>query len=387
MMKALVLNNCGIESFVISELCSLLSITEKELNATPYSGAVVFEHESFEQLFTYCYLGQSPSKVLSLVGSFSLTDFKLDDLLEQIKKLDFVFWLDSSTSLAVRTDLEPKDSSRRETEAEIGAVIVKVTHCKVNLSKPDVLIYVTSRDGTVFVAVDLCEADLAKRDYRIFTGRVNIKAPVAAFACYKAQINEGEIVIDPFCKNGTVVLECAHSLLHRSVHFFHKDKFLFTRMPKFSTLDFDEFLDGLDEKQLKKIPHELYAIDANFRHISAIKKNAKIAGVDKMISYSRTSPDWIDTKFDKEQVHHIICFVPQFSKTFAVKEIEKHLQELFYQASFVLAPSGNVVCISRETKVLGEYAEKYKFSKSFEQEIKQGDVSFFVAVFVKNSSD
>jgi len=143
----------------------------------------------------------------------------------------------------------------------------------------------------------------------------------------------------------------------------------------------------LFEKKLEKIPNQIYAIDANFRHISAIKKNAKIAGVDKMISYSRTAPDWIDTKFEKEQIHHIISFVPQFSKSFSQKEIEKQLQELFYQSSFVLHPTGNIVCISRETKVLGEYAEKYKFSKTFEQEVKQGNESFFVVKFEKKSSD
>lgn len=381
MTKALILNNCGLESFVSSELAQILLRKPNDLNATTFNGAVLFESKAHEELFKFCYLSQSATKVMSLIGMFVSSKDTLDSLLEQISSMDFSAWLSSSRTLAVRTDFEPLNSSRQEFESEIGSTIIKQTSCKVNLSSPDVLIYVCKRDTTVFVGVDFSGADLAKRDYRIFTGRQNIKSPVAAFACHKAGIKKGEVIVDPFCKNGTVVIECTHMLLGRSVHLFAKDKFQCTKMPEFSKISFDEFFEDIDKKQLAELPATLYAVDGDFRHISSSKKNAKIAGVEKMISFSRTTPDWIDTKFEKGEVDHIITYVPQFSKTFSQKEIEKKLEELFYQANFVVSKKGSVVCISSETKILEACAEKHKFRKTFEQLVLQGQESFFVAVF------
>jgi len=375
-MKILILCNSGIEEFVAHECSLFFADSSVEI----LKGGVIVDAPSFEDVAGFCYQSQGASCVLALLGSFDCSTLSVENLTQGMSTVDCSDWLSPERSVAVRTNIDPTSSSRQHLEAELGAVVIKNTSCSVNLSSPDALVFVTALGSQIYAGVDLT-GDLSKRDYRIFSCRETIKGPIAAALGWKAGVGPGQQVIDMFCRDGIIVIELICRLLGKSVHYYRKDKFLFCSMPHFSSVDFDEIFAKVDEHILTDAPAIVIALDEDFKHISSTKKNAKIAGVEKFLQFSRTEPDWIDTKFTKKSIQHIITYVPQFRKMIDSKKIEKKLRELFYQAGYVLADNGKVCCISKETDRVTTYAEQYQFKKVTEHAVMQGKENFFVVVY------
>ncbi len=106
--------------------------------------------------------------------------------------------------------------------------------------------------------------------------------------------------------------------------------------------------------------------------LAAAKKNAKIAGVDKLIKFSRTEVSWLDLRFEENTVVAILTQVPTPGKSIARKEIEEMLAELFYQAAYVLEKKGAVVLICPDSAIAKKGAEKHGFTLERELNIYQG---------------
>ncbi len=378
-MKALLLCNNGVEDLALWELSTYLKINSCER----LSGGVAFECASFEQLFELCYRSQSANKILSLVGSFDCVKLKQDDILKGIQGMDFSQWLNSERTLAVRSDIEPINSTSREIEAEAGAIIIEKTSCKVNLSKPQVLVYVTRLENRCFVGVDIAGEDLSKREYRIFSGREAIKAALGAYAFWKSQASKGQTVLDPFCRDGTMTIEGAHLAIHRAVRFHSKEKFLFRRMPAFLGIDFDKFFATIDKQALGEAPYTIIALDEQFQHVSSAKKNAKIAGVEKMLKFSRREAEWLDIKFKEGEVDHIVTFVPQASRSISLIMLDKIIKEFFFQAAYILSKRGTLTLLTKDPAALEAAAAYFKFNKAYTQTIAQGAETYFVVGYAR----
>ena len=76
-----------------------------------------------------------------------------------------------------------------------------------------------------------------------------------------------------------------------SVNNFSKDKLAFM---KFIDVEISQY-----DKPIE-LRGQIISTDAHFAHISAAKKNAKIAGVVKQIQFSRKELEWLDTKLGKK---------------------------------------------------------------------------------------
>jgi ubiquinone/menaquinone biosynthesis C-methylase UbiE len=129
------------------------------------------------------------------------------------------------------------------------------------------------------------------------------------------------------------------------------------------------------EKEDKKINPEKLAINGahnDLRHISAGKKNAKIAGVEKMISFTRVEPSWFDLKFqDKDTI------LIHFTKHEATKA-----DEIFRQAYDVLTPKGTLGIISLAGE-LEQTAKKHKFKIKHERILERGANKLHLLFFTK----
>jgi 23S rRNA G2445 N2-methylase RlmL len=106
--------------------------------------------------------------------------------------------------------------------------------------------------------------------------------------------------------------------------------------------DTDKLFSKIDAEILKETL-KIYCFDKEFRYLNSAKKNAKIAGVDKDINFSRSDVEWMDTKLDKESVDKIITQPPQPTKNLDIKKLTKIYDEFFYQAEFVLKKKGRII--------------------------------------------
>ena len=90
------------------------------------------------------------------------------------------------------------------------------------------------------------------------------------------------------------------------------------------------------------------------QNLKSAEKNAKVAGVNKLIDFSRMDVSWLDTKFSKGEVDIVVSQLPSPSKSFAEERVEKLLKELFYQLEYILSRKGTCVFLTRAPEACKE---------------------------------
>jgi 23S rRNA G2445 N2-methylase RlmL len=328
-------------------------------------------------------MGQSLVKVMKILHEFD-TDSSLDDdrLVEEVKKAELADYIKDERSFAARKHVvEGSGFENLDIEASVGEGIlysdVLAHKPKVNLGDPDVTIIALLDKDKGYLCVDFSGADLSKRDYRVFTHPSSLKAAVGYAMVKIAVVEEGNAILDPFCGSGTIVMEAAHYLSRKSIHFYNKEKFAFVKF-----IDYD--LERDDKDAMKKIDAKLYAFDNQMRHIKAAEKNAKISGVNTMIGFSRTEVDWLDTKFGEKSVDKILANPPQVSKIVREKDLAALFDEFFYQADYVLKDDGVIVLVStggRNNYLYESSSEKKGFVKADEIVVRHGKQDEHLLVF------
>lgn len=341
-----------------------------------------------EEICKICYLSQSFTKIIAIIGKININAFDETKIADMIKSCSIKKWLKKDRSFAARAIvLKDCNEERTEIEALIGENIIANTKenqgftPKVNLNNPDITFLGMLDKNTFYFCVDFSGTDISKRDYRIFTHPTALKAGVAYAMLKIADIKENEIIIDPMCGCGTIAIEAAQFLSKKSIHFFAKDKFAFLRFREF---DFEKE----DAKIIEKLNGKIHAFDNQMRHIKAAEKNAKIAAVNSLINFSRTDIEWLDTKFKEHSIDKIISYPPQISKLIPAKELEKLFKELFYQANYILNPKGRIILISTEGRIndlLEKAAEMHNFKLLSKKEITHGQQKEVIIAFVRKS--
>jgi 23S rRNA (guanine2445-N2)-methyltransferase / 23S rRNA (guanine2069-N7)-methyltransferase len=90
----------------------------------------------------------------------------------------------------------------------------------VDLKQPDVRVAARLAKGQVTIAIDLSGESLHRRGYRLEGGLAPLKENIAAAALWGAQwpsrSRAGEVLIDPMCGSGTLLLEAALMALDRA---------------------------------------------------------------------------------------------------------------------------------------------------------------------------
>lgn len=227
-----------------------------------------------EQTIKLCYLAQIPSRIM-------LID-------------DFTKWINKDTTFAVR-------GSDMEENKDVGAEIVELTKAPVDLKNPKVTIY----NKNSVKGIDLT-GDISKREYRVFTHRHTLKGTTASTLLRYANFTGEETILDPFAKDGTIILEAAHQSTKKSVRSFDHEAMPITDLFE---VDWDEYIDAHEEKECAK----LYSVSHDLRDVHAMKKNAKIAGLNKDITFSRQDIGWLDLKFEDMGIDMIISHLPKLS--------------------------------------------------------------------------
>lgn len=284
-MRVLAIVPKGGEEAAISEVKELLKIS-----ATPNDGFISFELKKNEELFTYCYFTQAALQVL--------LDITISD------------WLKPGMTFRVR-------ASTIEEEIELGAKINAKDEFKVDLKNPQVPLLMFN--GEIYLDFT---GDISKRDFRVFTHRQTLKGPVAFCLLKIAGYTGKEFLLDPFARDGTILLEAAHYRLKKSVREFDWEKMFFTIFPAFKDIDFEEFFGKFKSKDLKL---HMRGANTEFRDVNAAKKNAKIAHLN--LEVTRVDTTWLDIKFDEDQIDLLVTYPPRLS--------EKNMEEFLKVANII----------------------------------------------------
>ena len=119
------------------------------------------------------------------------------------------------------------------------------------------------------------------------------------------------------------------------------------------------------------------------RNLEAGKKNAKLAGVDKLVGFSKVETDWLDTKLDARKIDLVISKIPCPSNHYPESDARKIYKELFYQSEFFMKKKGRMVLMAENLTLFKEMVTK-DFKIIGEDQLYSGKQALDVVIIEKN---
>lgn len=376
-MKGFLTTQKGIEDIAALEVRELIGKHPKTEQT-----CLIFDIKEYEDLFKLCYKSQSAMGICCLLHKFNYNDI-IDDFKKNLEKINLDEWLSKSTKFRVKCIKTHDNLSTPEIEKNLGELIIdciKEKHGykqKVNLDNPEIIIFAYLSQNKCYVGIDFAGFDLSRRSYKIFIHPSDIKGTIAYSLVRLSEYNKNEALLDPFSCSGAIPIEAALFTSDFPINYFNKEKFIFLKFNKFKNYNFNKLFKKLD----KEIPNNklrINNIDSSMKHINYAKKNSKIAGVGKKISFSRTDLGWLDTKFHKGDIGKIVTKMPSSQK----KDIDGIYNEFFYQAEFIMDKKGKIVLIGNK-ELIEKHSSRYKFKVSAKREVFSGKMKYDVFVLAK----
>lgn len=382
-MNGLAITNKGMEDVCAKEINELIGGKQAVGDSV-----VEFELSKLEELCLLCYKSQSASRILYLLSSFSV-EKGLTETVEKIRtsldKTGLGEWIKKDSSFKVECErLGDHDFTSPELEKETGSLIVELVEKKQGFSpkakmeRPSTVFYVYAKGSKGYLGIDFSGLDLGKRDYKLFGTTPGIKAPLAYALIRLAGIEKSQkaiTVVDCFSGCGIAVIEAALFLSQFPVNNYRKQKMGFLSLPQLKDLGIDGFFKEIDSRSIDA-KAKLFAIDKDMKNLSYAKKNAKIAGINKAISFSRQDLEWLDTRFKKATVNFAISVMPVAGRSISIQELSKMLDEYFYQLDYIMKKDGIVACLCIQKEQMIASAVKRRFMLKEERKLYSGQQEY-----------
>ncbi len=375
-MKGLVVASRGVEEAACAEINELTNCRGK-----PEDSCVAFDFRKFEDLCLLCYKSQSVDRVLYLIGSFEFSDL-FWELEKFIGKLEFDEWLKDNKRFKVECIRKGShDFKSVEVETKVGELILekyKGKKIKADMKDYEIIFLAYITGNKCYFGIDFAGFELNKRNYKVFSHANSLRGTIAYSLIRESGFKNGHIALDPFSRDGVIPIEAALYANDFPVNYYNKEKFAFLKLDL--GINYEKFFNSIDRK-IKTSKSGIYSYDHLFKFVDYSKKNAKIAGVDKRINFSRTELEWLDIKFKKESVDRVITSLPVSSGI----KLDKVYNEFFYQCEYILKEDGAIAIISRLPDLTKEHASRHNFSAAKEMDVWSGEQVLKLILFKKKS--
>ena len=374
-MKGLAITSRGLEDTASAEI---MELTGRKCEIS--DGCVAFEFKKPEELCLLCYKAQSVDRVIHLIGSFEFGDF-LKELEEFLDKTSLDEWMESHKVFRVEcTRLGTHDFKSTDAETKAAKIILKKygKNAKFSLREHEIMFFIYIAGSRCYFGVDFAGFELNKRGYKIFLHPSSLRGTIAYALLRESGFGKKDVLLDPFSRDGIVAIEAAFYSLDFPHNYFKKDRFAFTKLKL--GIDCEKFFKSADKK-IKKTGPKIYAFDHLFKYVDYCKKNAKIAGVDKSINFSRVDLEWLDIKFKKESVDRIATSLPSSKNA----NLEKIYKEFFYQADYILKKDGRIALIARIPDLAIKHAGSNNFEVIKQKEVWSGEQAMKIVLLKKKS--
>jgi len=257
----------------------------------------------------------------------------LKDIIDNAAK----FHKDCKSPIAVRCSKQNSNLHSGEVERGIGEVLYN-KGLKVNLENPKTTVLIDIINDECFYCI-LIEKDLNKRDYRIRSTGQSVNATIGYALVRLSGWKKAKKLLDPFSKDGTIVIEAAAFANSLPLKF---------------------------KKPISSKTQSIFCFDPLLNNVNNSETNAKLAGVNKAISFARYDVEWLSTKFNRDEMDYIVTILPYYSKE-ARKQGEKLYRNLFNQAEFILAQKGKIAALAQSDikEFIGKFrivSERFVFS-------------------------
>ncbi len=373
-MKGLAITSKGIEETASIEIKELIGA-----ECRAQEGCVIFDFSRFSELCLLCYKSQSADRILCLIGSFEFRDF-FSDLEKFIGESKFEDWICKAKKFKVEClRLGSHGFNSVEVERKIGGLLIKKLRgrqAKVDIKDYDVVFFAYILNDKCHFGVDFAGFEMNKRDYKIFLASNSLRGTIAYSLVRESGFKKKEVLLDPFSRDGIIPIEAAFHAGNFPQNYYKKERLAFLKLDL--GINFESFFKDID-KGIKKAKTGIFCYEHLFKYVDYSKKNAKIAGVDKGINFSRIDIEWLDIKFKEGSVDRIVTS-PPLSKN---ADLDKIYNEFFYQSKYILGRNGTIAIISRMPDFVKKHAIKHDFSVFKERDVWSGEQLLKIIVFGK----
>jgi 23S rRNA G2445 N2-methylase RlmL len=362
MIEAIARCITGLEEITQKEIKELTKAKSEVLDKS----IIKFKVKDEKVLANFTYNTRSSTKVYELITHFNFKD--IDDLIEKVRKIKFP---KIKSPFAVRCErMGEHNFDSNSIEIEVGSIINKDDKLKVDLKDPTERIIVEIINDFCLIGIDYSGIKLSKRSYRIKLIQNPINPCVAYAMIRLSEIKSTDSILDPFCKSGEIPIETAIYLSNIPPNEKNIENLAFTKLLKFTP-----------KVKKNKIKNKIFGVDYLQNNLRSGEINSKIAGVEKLIKFSRVDLDWIDTKFKENSVSKIITF-PIYSTNLLPKDkVEKVYESLFYQGAFIMKKNSTITILTPEADLIEKYAKKHKFKKEAEYPVKTANMDLKILIY------
>ena len=373
-MKGLVITSKGIEETASIEIKELVNA-----NCKAETCCVIFDFNDFKDLCLLCYKCQSADRVIYLIGSFEFKDF-FSELKIFFDKTNFDEWIDKYKKFKVECIREgTHDFNSIDVEKKFAELIMKKSKIKkLDLKEYDITFLIYIINSKCYFGIDFAGFELNKRAYKIFLHPSSLRGTIAYALVRESGFGKKNVMLDPFSRDGVVAIETAFYVSGFPHNYYKKDRFAFLKLKL--GIDYEKFFKDIDKK-IKKPKADICAFDHLFKYVDYSRKNAKIAGMDKQINFSRTELEWLDIKFKEGSVDSIITNPPTSKNA----NLDKLYNEFFYQCEYILKRAGTVALISRMPDFVKKHAKNHNFAIAKEKDVWSGEQLLKIMLFKKKN--
>lgn len=214
----------------------------------------------------------------------------VDTFSDLFSELDLAL-LHKSDTFACRTvNLSSKRIDLSSIEKTVGATIKQASGARVSLSNPALTVYLIFTDNQNYLGYST-KIPAQKRPKKIIKSPFELNWKLSRAMVNLSGLNEDEILCDPFCGTGTILLE-AESMGIRSIG-----------------IDFDKKMCEVAKKNLAANGYNSKIINAGYEHVKKIKD--KIDGIVTDLPYGISSKS---SDSPKKLVSDFLSILPKKKK-------------------------------------------------------------------------
>lgn len=307
----------GIESVVKQEIINL-----GYKNLKTEDGRITFEAD--EKAIARCNMWlRSADRVLLKIGQFKAESF--EELFEKTKALRWENWIPKTGRFPVSkaTSVKSKLFSKSDCQAIVKKAIVerlKETYRTkwFEESGANYPIYVNILKDRVTLSIDTSGSGLHKRGYREYANEAPLKETLAAALVQLSRWSPNRILADPLCGSGTILIEAA--MIGNNIAPGLNRDFI---SEKWDNILPKKIWSNIREEAKENIhtnDFRLLGSDIDAKALKQARINAKLAGVDNLISFQKLSMQ----EFSSHKRYGVIITNPPYGERLSTnKEVEQ----------------------------------------------------------------
>lgn len=267
----------------------LLQEELKELNydSRPGYRGVYVDLENFSDIYRINYLSRIAGRVLLPLVSFKCRNQK--DLYDGALQVDWLHYLPRGKTFAIDANVNHKELRN----SLYAAQVVKDAICdqyrdktgarpSVDTKNPDLQINLFVNRDEAILSFDTSGSPLHKRGYRLEAVEAPLQESLAASLLRLSGYTGDEIVYDPCCGSGTLLIEAA-MLATRTPAGFYRKEWGFLNHPDFNQSEWDRIKREADA-QRREIPQgKIFGTDVSRNAVRIARMNIKAAGLAPII--------------------------------------------------------------------------------------------------------